>query len=58
MGIITLWLHWALATCALALPILLGYFMPLKWLPMVIFMEVIGLYYYIRSSAEAARDVI
>lgn len=51
MAIITLWLHWAIATSTLALPILLGYFMPLKWLPLIIVMEIIGLYYYIRSSA-------
>lgn len=54
MGIITLWIHWAMATSALAFPILLGYFMPLKWLPLIIFLEVFGLYYYIRSSSATA----
>lgn len=54
MGIITLWLHWVMGTGSLALPILLGYFIPLKWLPIVLLLEIIGLYYYIRSSAESA----
>lgn len=54
MGIITLWLHWVMGTGALALPILLGYFIPLKWLPLVLLLEIIGLYYYIRSSAQSS----
>lgn len=54
MGIITLWLHWVMGTGSLALPILLGYFIPLKWLPIVLLLEIIGLYYYIRSSAVSA----
>lgn len=54
MGIMTLWLHWAFATSSLALPILLGYFITLKWLPVIIFIEVFFLYYYIRSSAKEA----
>lgn len=54
MGIITLWLHWVIGTGSLVLPILLGYFIPLKWLPIVLLLETIGLYYYIRSSAVSA----
>lgn len=51
IGIVSLWFHWAMATGAVMLPILLGLWMAKTWIPVVMFLEVALLYYYIQSTA-------
>lgn len=54
MGIISLWMHWVIGTGALVLPILLSLWVSLAWLPVIILIEIIGMYYYIQSAALLA----
>lgn len=51
MGIVTLWLHWAVGTGALILPMVLSVWISLTYIPLVVAAEVIGLYYYIQTQA-------
>lgn len=54
MGIITLWLHWTIATGALLVPQVLGIWIAKSWLPIISLIEAMALYYYIQNSAVTA----
>lgn len=52
VGIFSLWLHWAVGTGALVLPIVLALWMSKALMPWFLFLEMILLYYYMRQTSD------